>query len=159
MTKYKLLIKFNNLSNLHRESYLSYESNYHNDSGFDLVCPDSIYDNSTNIGTINFQICCAMIDTTTNELTGYYLYPRSSLSKHPLMLANHVGIIDAGYRGNIMAKVRYLPFITNEPNYKIDEGIRLFQICAPDLSPFKIEIVNELPSSQRGEEGFGSTGL
>ena len=34
---------------------------------------------------------------------GYYLYPRSSISKTPLILANSVGIIDSGYRGNIKA--------------------------------------------------------
>ena len=35
------------------------------------------------------------------EPTGYYSYPRSSISKTPLLLANNVGIIDSGYRGNI----------------------------------------------------------
>ena len=37
--------------------------------------------------------------------TGCLLYPRSSLSKTPFMLANSVGVIDAGYRGEVLAKL------------------------------------------------------
>ena len=74
-------------------------------------------------------------------------------------MANSVGIIDSGYRGNIMAKVRNIPFNSSDDlNYKIEEGTRLFQICAPDLSPFKVRLVNELSTTSRGEGGFGSTG-
>ena len=55
----------------------------------------------------------------------YYLYPRSSISKTPLRLCNSVGIIDAGYRGNIMA------FVDNiDEDY--DLGTRLFQLCDPN---------------------------
>ena len=61
----------------------------------------------------------------------YQLYPRSSLSKYPIMLANHVGIIDAGYRGNLIAAFRSF-----QDDFKIEKGIRLVQICHPTLLPY-----------------------
>jgi dUTP pyrophosphatase len=87
------------------------------------------------------------------ELTSYYLYPRSSISKTSFMMANNVGIIDAGYRGNIMAKIR---------NMSLGEAIApedtsMFQITGPDLKPIRVKIVNELSRSSRGSGGFGST--
>ena len=77
-------------------------------------------------------------------------------------------IIDMGYRGNIMAKVRCLPHDIvpfddnyvkcNSKNYKIQYFSRLFQICSPDLSPISVKVVDNLPESRRGTGGFGSTG-
>ena len=68
-------------------------------------------------------------------------------------MANSVGIIDAGYRGNIMAKIRNMS-LTNKT---INEKDKLFQICSPDLKPIKIELVSELSETSRGDGGFGST--
>jgi dUTP pyrophosphatase len=56
--------------------------------------------------------------------TGCLLYPRSSLSKTPYMLANSVGVIDAGYRGEVMAKLNRIP----ESHFRVNlnqEGLRL----------------------------------
>jgi dUTP pyrophosphatase len=89
---------------------------------------------------------------------GYYVYPRSSISKTPLMLANHVGIIDSGYRGNLIAAIRKLP--SDSPEYVVEKHTRLFQICHPTLCPVFVVLVpeSELNSSERGAGGFGSTG-
>ena len=58
-----------------------------------------------------------------------------------------------------MAKVRNIPLQPSDnDNYLIDKGTRLFQICAPDLSPLKVVVVYELSETSRGEGGFGSTG-
>ena len=57
------------------------------------------------VNKVDFQIqCAAQMYTDANKVynTGFYLYPRSSISKTNLRLANSVGIIDAGYRGHIM---------------------------------------------------------
>jgi dUTP pyrophosphatase len=70
------------------------------------------------------------------------------------MMANSVGIIDAGYRGNIMAKVRNM----SSSETPINQGEKLFQICSPTLEPIKIKIVEKLTDSSRGDGGFGSTG-
>ena len=145
------------------------------DSGLDLYV---LEDTEISLGEtvfIDLGIQCEMLKNNRN--VGYYLYPRSSISKTPLILANSVGIIDAGYRGNIKAAVKYIPddsffkLIEKGENpslwagrttpsvYTIKKGTRLFQICSADLSPFKTTLVNSLSSSERGEGGFGSTGI
>ena len=89
----------------------------------------------------------------------YYLYPRSSTgAKTPLRLSNSVGIIDTGYRGNIIAIFDNLTI----NDYNVSEGDRLVQICAPNIEyPLKLNIVSKLESlgiTERGEGGLGSTG-
>lgn len=157
MTKYTLLVKLNdNLDEDIINYYRTYKPTHKEDSGFDIPLPNSLSIFSLPIHktyTINFNISCAMIDNE-NNLSPYYLYPRSSISKYPLMMANHIGIIDSGYRGNIMAKIRCL--INAEVT--LDKKTKLFQICSPDLSPFSVKIVEYLPDSSRGSGGFGSTG-
>lgn len=159
MTKYTLLIKVSDhLDNSLKDYYVNYKVKHSDDSGFDLpTCKKVNIVKEKPFGTIEFGISCAMLDTTTNNFTGFYLYPRSSFSKYPLLCSNSVGIIDAGYRGEIKGKVRWLP-IDDEKNFSIEQNIKLFQICSPDLSPFKVKIVSELPESSRGTNGFGSTG-
>ena len=82
------------------------------------------------------------------------------MSKTPLMLANHTGIIDAGYRGNLMVALRSLYF-DNDNCYTIKSGTRLFQICDPKLRPIYVQMVDEseLSNTERGVGGFGSTGV
>ena len=125
------------------------------DSGIDLFSPETITVKPGETVKINLQIKCeALHDTIENTNVSYYLYPRSSIIKTPLRLANSVGIIDAGYRGNIIACVDN---IKNEP-YTITQGDRLFQICAGNLEPIVFKLVEELSNTQRGSGGFGSTG-
>jgi len=139
------------------------------DSGFDLFTPEDVVVKLGETKFIDLQIQCEMTNSDSENI-GYQLYPRSSISKTPLMLHNSVGIIDAGYRGNIKAAVRYIPTerdllaITktdscNYPNYTIKKGTRLFQLCKFTGEPFKIKLVNELSDSSRGSGGFGSTGV
>lgn len=148
-------------------------------SGFDLFVPsETVFDKDFAAKFVDLKIKCEMLycdkslqltlETDEGELEsvsgasyscGYYVYPRSSISKTPLMLANHVGIIDSGYRGNIMAAVRKLP--SDKDPYAVEKHTRLFQICHPSLCPVFVVLVpeSELNSSERGEGGFGSTGL
>jgi len=90
--------------------------------------------------------------------TGFYMYARSSISKTPLMLANHVGIIDSGYRGVLMAAMRNLDPTTD---YTIQENTRLVQVTHPSLCPIFVKLVEEsdLSDTSRGAGGFGSTGV
>lgn len=102
---------------------------------------------------------------------GFYLYPRSSISKTRMRLANSVGIIDAGYRGDLIAAVDTIGVfgssdiwhVWKETLSPIKKYDRYFQVCAPDLSPFLVYIVEteqELsPPTTRGHGGFGSTGV
>jgi dUTP pyrophosphatase len=87
---------------------------------------------------------------------GYYMFPRSSISKTPLMLANHTGIIDAGYRGPLIGAFRN----TSQEAYIVEQNTKLLQICHPTLCPIYVIMVDEseLSTTTRGEDGFGSTG-
>jgi len=125
------------------------------DSGLDLFCPETITINPGETVKINLQIKCEALSNDGQRNVSYYLYPRSSIIKTPLRLSNSVGIIDAGYRGDIIACVDN---IKNE-SYTITQGDRLFQICAGNLEPIEFQLVNDLSNTQRGTGGFGSTGL
>jgi len=125
-------------------------TNYNTDSGYDLYCPETVLVPPHSVGTLDFKIRCS---PNFQKLSGYYLYPRSSISKTPLMMANSVGIIDYGYRGNIMAKV----YNTSSETYEVKKGEKLFQLCMPSLEPFSVVFVTELDSTERGTGGFGST--
>jgi dUTP pyrophosphatase len=141
------------------------KNNEYPDSGFDIFVPEDYICISDLVTKINFGIKCSasrMTWTHPNSIryTGYYMYPRSSLSKTQLRLANSVGIIDSGYRGNLIGAFDCL---SKKGEYKVLKYDRLVQICSPDLSPIIVEIVdNEKMLGEktlRGEGGFGSTGV
>jgi dUTP pyrophosphatase len=80
--------------------------------------------------------------------------PRSSISKTPLRLSNSIGLIDPGYRGEIIAAVDN---IKSEP-YTAKPRQRLFQLAAMNGSSIHFSLVDELSETTRGMGGFGSTG-
>jgi len=158
----------------------------HIDAGFDLFAPkndppeESIYgdflpffgpgwEDTHPVNKLDLKICCAarmFVDSGKNYNTGYYMYPRSSLSKTQIRLANSTGIIDAGYRGHLMGM---FDVVNIEPEKKIPGADyfgkkyeRYLQICAPGLVPIIVEVVGtkeELgEDTARGTGGFGSTG-
>ena len=128
------------------------------DSGVNLLIPTDIKHNNMRQITIDHMISYALFDHDKKCFRASYLYPRSSISKTNYRLANSVGIIDKGYRGNIKAKVDIVSTFPNHNNY-IQGQTKLFQVCAPDLEPITtIILTNELPDSIRGTNGFGSTG-
>ena len=121
------------------------------DAGLDLPCPQDMVFPPGEIVKIPLGISC---ETTYPYVSGYYLYPRSSISKTPLIQVNSVGIIDSSYRGQLTGVVRNL---SDEP-YEIKAGTRLFQLCLPSLRSFKIKLAETLTETERGRGGFGSTG-
>ena len=147
------------LTDLVKSMYSNNQHFHPGDSGLDLYCPETITVHPGETVCINLQIQCEAFSgyggrAPSDRNISYYLYPRSSLAKTPLRLANSVGIIDAGYRGNICA---FVDNIKDEP-YRIDQGTRLFQICSSTLEPIEYTIVNALSETTRGSGGFGSTG-
>ena len=170
--KYYLFFRTNNNSNTllikpeneNVKSYYKNHSSYNEgDSGLDLFVPEDIEVKCGETVFVDLQIKCELLDKENNNIS-YYLYPRSSISKTPLILANSVGIIDAGYRGSIKAAVKYIPSYDDiksdeESIYIIKKGTRLFQICSPDLKELKFKLSNTLSETSRGEGGFGSTGI
>jgi len=155
------------LSNIYKAHLLkmnssSYLKNQHKDSGFDIYIPpnevEGSYDFKKNsMQLIDLKIRCAayrVYEDNTTKPQPFYVYARSSISKTPFRLANNVGIIDSGYRGNLKAA------LDNATSVKAEllPYTRLLQICMPDLLPFKVVIVNSLDDTTRGDGGFGSTG-
>jgi dUTP pyrophosphatase len=153
------------------------------DAGFDLFAPgsgqyvlDSIeffgagWPGKIPVNKLDFKICCAArmhADTGKNFNTGYYMHPRSSLSKTQLRLANSTGIVDAGYRGHLIGMFDVVNIPPNSPSGRVSDysGMkydRYLQICAPGLVPIIVEIVDTLSAlggeTERGAGGFGSTG-
>ena len=84
------------------------------------------------------------------------IYPRSSNSKTDLYLTNHVGVIDSGYRGEIMFKYRPVNGLMNSKIYQI--GDRIGQLIIMPYPQIELVEVDELSDSERGKGGFGSTG-
>ena len=151
-----MFLKIKPLNDNVKIAYTTHSTFNQGDSGLDLFCPEMITVNPGETICIDLQIQCeALVEETSENNISYYLYPRSSMgSRTPLRLSNSVGIIDAGYRGNLCA---YVDNIKNE-SYTIERGDRLFQLCAPNLESIRFSIVNQLSDSQRGVGGFGSTG-
>ena len=130
----------------------------HFDAGFDLFCPAEVSVAGFTTKGINQGVKGAMELGALPLAVGYYMYPRSSTgSKSPLRLANSVGIIDAGYRGD------YIAVFDNwrGTDYQVEKFQRLVQICPPNLTyPMFVEVVDDLGAATlRGTGGFGSTGF
>lgn len=160
----------NSENNQLRDMYESHVNKHNHDvvnasfpnSGFDLFVPQDVtFNQELDSKFIDMDVQCEMVNRD-NQSLAFYLYPRSSISKTPLMLANHTGIIDSGYRGKMIGAFRWLNSQeTHEPFYVVRGGTRLLQICHPTLCPILVKIVNnfeDLSTTERGSGGFGSTG-
>ena len=125
-------------------------------SGFDLFVPEKTTVSGLKASMVSMDVKCEMVDE--NGPSPYFLFPRSSFSKTPLMLANHTGIIDSGYRGFLIGALRNLD---SQNPYIIEPQTRLLQICHPALRPIHVILVeeSELSTTTRGSGGFGSTGI
>lgn len=132
------------------------------DAGYDLVAiDDGVVDNE---GFIQYKTGLAIAPEV-----GYHteIWPRSSISKYDLVLANSIGLVDNGYRGEIL--VRFKPVlraaisqgevyaILPKPLKKYKKGDKIAQLVASNTVPMRF-IEGTLPSSDRGVGGFGSTG-
>ena len=90
------------------------------------------------------------------------IVPRSNLTKYHWVLNNSFGIIDADYRGEWMAIFTAIPgkeFADDYQNFPYGIGDRVAQIYFEEVLPVSFDVVPELEQSERGEGGFGSTGV
>lgn len=84
------------------------------------------------------------------------LFPRSSIGKKTwLRMANSVGVIDSDYRGTIHALYDNIAF----SNQEVKQGDRIAQGIILPIPKVEFEEVEELSATERGEGGFGSTGV
>lgn len=149
------------LRQMYEDKINEYKVKSPKDSGLDLFVPQQTKCNGERTTKINHYVTVVCYDESGSQPLPVYLYPRSSISKTPLRLANSIGIIDAGYRGPLISMVDN----TVEYAYTVEKGTRLFQICSHNLLPFKnIEVLNKTDPifnpkhTTRGYGGFGSTG-
>ncbi len=90
--------------------------------------------------------------------TGYeaQIRPRSGLAiKHGIMLANSPGTIDSDYRGEI----KIIMYNSSDESFVIKRGDRIAQMVIARHERAELNVVEELPSSERGSGGFGHTGI
>jgi len=128
------------------------------DSGFDLGLPKDFIFSKAIGNKVPLDVHTSMWDRDKPQ--AYYLYPRSSISKTPMRMCNSLGIIDKGYRGPLTAMVDIIE--PNIQNYPVSACDRYFQICHPSLNFFKVIMVDtqgDLGVTERGNGGFGSTGI
>lgn len=84
------------------------------------------------------------------------IFPRSSITKTNLMLGNSIGVIDSGYRGEILIRFKHIKSESNNfIGYNIGEKVaQLIILPYPKIEPI---LVDELTDTDRGDKGFGST--
>mgnify|MGYP001276377453 FL=1 len=144
-----MLLRIKALSKSVKNMYKNHGHFHEGDAGLDLFVIEKQTISSGQTVRIKFGISCENMDEKP-----YLLMPRSSISKTPLRLCNSIGLIDAGYRGEIMAAVDNV----KQEEYEIEIGQRLFQLVSMDGGPISFELTDELSQTKRGTGGFGSTG-
>lgn len=143
------------------------------DAGMDLTCIDEpeVKQVGSDLSIIYHTGLCIEIPT------GYVglLFPRSSLRNKALVLSNHVGVIDSGYRGEITASFKYFDqagytqsdlikeieddlIAPNNEEIFYHKGDRIIQLLIIPYPQIEFIEVDELSTSERGGGGHGSTG-
>ena len=121
------------------------------DAGMDLTATSRQVDNN---GCIVFGTGISV------EIPKGYVglvFPRSSIAKTDLSLSNAGGVIDSGYRGEIMFKFRFEQSVDGTPHlYKV--GDRIGQLIIMPYPTIEFEEVDELSETERGDGGYGSSG-
>ncbi|WP_129657711.1 dUTP diphosphatase [Rothia halotolerans] len=84
------------------------------------------------------------------------VHPRSGLaSKHGITIVNAPGTVDSGYRGELMVTL-----LNTDPaqEFRVGRGDRIAQLVIQRCEHARFDVVPRLPESERGGDGFGSTG-
>lgn len=131
-------------------------------AGFDLFVPEEVVFAPGEKKLVSMRVKARMdkVEVCNEDISlvtpcHYWMPPRSSISKTGLLLLNSIGVIDKGYRGELMA---FLWNTTDAP-VTVKKGDRLVQIVASDMGAIHdVVVVDSLDSTTRGEGGFGSTG-
>ena len=131
------------------------------DAGYDLVAIDD-GTISPEHGFIEYRTGIAI-----EVPEGFHteIFPRSSISKYDLALANSIGLVDGGYRGEVLVRFKYAPpfhadgtSLLDRPIIRYKKGDKIAQLVVRQTVHVGIEEVEELSDTARGAGGFGSTG-
>lgn len=143
---------------LHEDAQLPVKANK-DDAGYDIFCVNDgeiVRDSDNNILYIQYNTGISI-----QPPSGYYteIYPRSGITKKPLFLANSVGIIDEGYRGEVIIRFKVNKDSVNVENDLYKKGERIAQFIVRKCeNNFEFSWQENLSSTNRGEGGFGSSG-
>jgi dUTP pyrophosphatase len=123
------------------------------DAGLDLTAIDSYYDTDQKYWEYGTGLAVEIPE-------GYVglIFPRSSVSKKNLILANCVGVVDSGYRGEVTFRFKEIDSSKYLEDRIYDVGDRIGQMIIIPFPKIEIEEVEELSSTERGEGGYGSSG-
>lgn len=132
------------------------------DSGFDLLSPEMLLSFQNKQYGVEMRLGAhfAALDAQGRPAP-YLLLARSSTSLTPLRMSNQIGLADAGYRGELIARV---DCVSDDLQYVVERGRRLFQVVQHNWLPWNdivfVENLSDLPAApdNRGAGGFGSTG-
>ena len=84
-----------------------------------------------------------------------FVQPRSGLAvRHGISIVNTPGLVDSGYRGELLVN---LLNTDRDTAFVIEPGMRIAQLVVLAVPPVELVEVEELPDSERGERGFGSS--
>ena len=123
---------------------------YEGDAGLDLAACERVELGPGERATVGTGLAVAIPD-------GYagFVQPRSGLAAaHGISIVNAPGLVDAGYRGEV--KVVLLNTDPREP-FVVEPGMRIAQLVVLPVPGVRAVEVAELPASERGERGFGSS--
>ena len=123
------------------------------DAGFDLYLKENLIIKRTQ--------SCLTVDTGVHILipAGYVglVQPRSSISKKAFQI--HTGVIDAGYTGSIKINIQWIDKKCNQNLFHtFERGERIAQLVIVPIPEIELATVNNLPPTERGSNGFGSSG-
>jgi dUTP pyrophosphatase len=124
---------------------------YHGDAGMDLASCERVELAPGARALVPTGLAVAIPD-------GYagYVQPRSGLAaKHGISIVNTPGLVDSGYRGELLVN---LVNHDDEQPFVVEPGMRIAQLVILQVPPVELVEVDELPVSERGADGFGSSG-
>jgi dUTP pyrophosphatase len=125
---------------------------YQGDAGLDLAACEHVVLAPGERAIIPTGVAVAI----PNGYAGY-VQPRSGLAAdHGITMVNAPGLVDSGYRGEL--RVILLNTDREQP-FEIEPGMRIAQLVVLSVPPVELRVVDELPASERGERGFGSSAL
>jgi dUTP diphosphatase len=123
---------------------------YAGDAGLDLASCERVELAPGERATVHTGLAVAI-----PEGYGGFVQPRSGLAmRHGIALVNSPGLVDSGYRGEI--KVVLLNTDAREP-FAVEPGMRIAQLVVLPIPEVELVEVDELPESERGVRGFGSS--
>jgi dUTP pyrophosphatase len=123
---------------------------YSGDAGLDLAACERVELGPGERALVGTGLAIAIPD-------GYagYVQPRSGLAaKHGITIVNTPGLVDSGYRGELRV---ILHNTDARETFVVEPGMRIAQLVLLEIPAVDPVVVDELPGSERGERGFGSS--